>query len=82
MFGQQKENEVAVLYQITNLSSLGYSYFKLDSPEYSLFSYEQEVLFVNGTFFHIEHISEEILNDKKYYLVQLKFHDEYQVLLD
>ena len=65
------------MYQITNLSQKGWLYFKLDNDEYSLFSYEQEVLFFTGTLLEIIEISEEFNEDTGiiYFLVQLKLHD-------
>ena len=46
MFRGLNKDQVPVLYQINNLNDKGYLYFKLDNEEYSLFSYEHEVLFV------------------------------------
>ena len=48
MFSGLNKEDVPVLYQINNLSNVGYSYFKLDNADYSLFPYEQEVLLNNG----------------------------------
>ena len=58
MFKGLSRDDVPVLYQINNLSELAWGYFKLDSEEYSLFTYEQEVLFVTGSEFEIIEISE------------------------
>ena len=44
MFKGLSKEDVPVLYQIYGLSGEGIGYFKFDSEEYSLFSYEQEVL--------------------------------------
>ena len=40
MFRGLSKDDVPVLYQIFNLSADGWNYFKLDTPDYSLFSYE------------------------------------------
>ena len=53
MFKGLSKDDVPVLYQINNLDEYGYSYFKLDSEEYSLFPYEQEVLLTTGSHFEI-----------------------------
>ena len=58
MFKGLSKDDVPVLYQISNLDEDGYSYFKLDSKEYSLFPYEQEVLLITGLSFEIIEISE------------------------
>ena len=58
MFKGLSKDDVPVLYQITNLDEDGWHYFKLDSKEYSLFPYEQEVLLLNGLYFEIIEISE------------------------
>ena len=58
MFRGLSEDDVPVLYQIQNLSEDGYSYFKLDNLDYSLFPNEQEVLLYPGSFFEIIEISE------------------------
>ena len=58
MFKGLSKDDVPVLYQIHNLIENGRFYFKLDSEEYSLFSYEQEVLLQNGLSFEIIEISE------------------------
>ena len=77
MFMKLKKDEVSVMYQITNLSEYGWWYFKLDTDDYSLFSYEQEVLLKNGSCFDIENILEEIDEDRglKYFLISLKSFD-------
>ena len=58
MFRGLCKDQVSVLYQISGLSDDGYSYFKLDNAEYSLFPYEQEVLLNTGCDFDIIEISE------------------------
>ena len=58
MFRGLSKNQVSVLYQISNLDKDGWWYFKLDNDEYSLFPYEQEVLFRTGCSFVIIEISE------------------------
>ena len=58
MFKGLSKDDVPVLYQISNLREEGYWYFKLDSEEYSLFPYEQEVLIKTGLNFKIIEISE------------------------
>ena len=58
MFKGLSKDDVPVLYQIHNLDDNGSGYFKLDSEEYSLFPYEQEVLIHTGSFFEIIKISE------------------------
>ena len=58
MFKGLSKDDVPVLYQISNLRVDGKNYFKLDSEEYSLFPYEQEVLLLNGCSFEIIEISE------------------------
>ena len=58
MFRGLSEDQVSVLYQISHLDKGGYRYFKLDSKEYSLFPYEQEVLLRTGLKFNIFDISE------------------------
>ncbi len=63
---------VPVLYQINNLRKYGLFYFKLDSTDYSLFPYEQEVLLRTGSEFKILDISEEQNKGCKYWLVQLR----------
>jgi hypothetical protein len=55
------------------LSKNGFYYFKLDNEDYSLFSYEQEVLILHGSKFIIEEITEKYYQGHKYYTVQLKF---------
>ena len=40
MFRGLSKDLVPVLYQIHNLRKDGWDYFKLDTPDYSLFSYE------------------------------------------
>ncbi len=50
MFKGLNKEDVAVLYQINNLN-YGYYYFILDNADYSLFHYEQEVLFDAGSEF-------------------------------
>jgi hypothetical protein len=62
-----KPEEVPVLYEIKNLSKKGWHYFKLDSYDYSLFPYEQEVLIQTGSLFDINNISEQIHNGRKYF---------------
>ncbi len=57
MFKGLSEDDVPVLYQINGLNKDGYYYIKLDNPGYSLFPYEQEVLFGTGTTFLIIDIS-------------------------
>ncbi len=52
------EEEVPVLYQISNLDNHFPFYFKLDNEDYSLFPSEQEVLLRPGSFFEINEISE------------------------
>ena len=77
MFGKLKKDEVPILYQITNLSKYGLDYFILDSDEYSLFPYEQEVLFRTGSWFDIVEISEEFDENSGviYFLITLNFID-------
>ena len=58
MFRGLSKDVVPVLYQIHNLSKNGYSYFKLDNLDYSLFPNEQEVLLDTGSRFEIIEISE------------------------
>ena len=58
MFKGLSNNDVPVLYQIHNLREDGWEYFKLDTAEYSLFPYEQEVLLLTGAEFDIIDISE------------------------
>ena len=58
MFKGLSKDDVPVLYQISNLDEYGWYYFKLDSEEYSLFPYEQEVLLLTGLSFEIIEISE------------------------
>ena len=58
MFKGLSKDDVPVLYQISNLDEYGLAYFKLDSKEYSLFPYEQEVLLITGLNFEIIEISE------------------------
>ena len=58
MFRGLSNDQVSVLYQISNLHKDGYAYFKLDNAEYSLFPYEQEVLLETGCDFDIIEISE------------------------
>ena len=58
MFKGLSKDDVPVLYQISNLDDDGWDYFKLDSEEYSLFPYEQEVLLLTGRSFEIIEISE------------------------
>ena len=58
MFKGLSKDDVPVLYQISNLREDGWYYFKLDSKEYSLFPYEQEVLLLTGSKFEIIEISE------------------------
>ncbi len=53
MFRRLSKDVVPVLYQIHNLDSWGYDYFKLDNLDYSLFPNEQEVLLYTGSFFEI-----------------------------
>ena len=63
--GLNKE-DVPVLFQINNLNKDGKYYFKLDNADYSLFSYEQEVLLWTGSTFKILEISEEEYEGRKY----------------
>ena len=58
MLNNIKKDDVPVLYEISNLSRKGWYYFKLDSKEYSLFPYEQEVLFSSGSYYDIQDITE------------------------
>ena len=58
MFFGLNKDDIAVLYQINNLSENGRRYFKLDNSDYTLFPYEQEVLMVTGSLFTIIDISE------------------------
>ncbi len=58
MFRALSNDQVSVLYQISNLDEIGYHYFKLDNAEYSLFPSEQEVLLATGCYFDIIEISE------------------------
>ena len=58
MFRGLSKDVVPVLYQIHNLDELGWSYFKLDNLDYSLFPNEQEVLLCTGRYFEIIEISE------------------------
>ena len=58
MFKQLADEEVPVLYQIYNLHEKGIFYFNLDNSEFSLFNYEQEILFWVNSEFNIEEISE------------------------
>ncbi len=51
MFTGLKKEDVPVLYEINNLRKDGKEYFKLDNEDYSLFSYEQEVLLRTGSEF-------------------------------
>ncbi len=60
-----KEN-VHVIHQINNVSESGLFYLKLDSAEYSLFPYEQDVLLRTGSEFTILEISEEDYKGRKY----------------
>ena len=75
MFGKLKKDEVAVLYQISNLSDRGEYHFNLDSEFYSLFPNEKEVLLCSLCSFDIIDILEKC--DEKtglnFYLVNLKF---------
>ena len=72
MFKKLSKGHVPVLYQINNLSVKGWDYFILDNPEYSLYSYEQEVLLRTGSEFKIFEISEYELEDGcKYKFVHL-----------
>ncbi len=66
MFKGLNKEDVAVLYQINNISKDGTFYFKLDNADYSLFPYEQEVLLVTGCKFEILEISEEEHQGRKY----------------
>ena len=71
MFGKLKKDELPVLFEITNLSKKSYEYFKFNSDEYSLFSYEQEVLLITG--YHVNEILEQYDKDSRtFFLVQLK----------
>ena len=58
MFRGLSKDVVPVLYQIHNLDEDGEYYFKLDNLDYSLFTYEQEVLLFTGLTFTIIEISE------------------------
>ena len=58
MFRGLSKDVVPVLYQIHNLDERGFSYFKLDNANYSLFPNEQEVLLWTGSSFEIIKISE------------------------
>ncbi len=66
MFSGLKKEDVPVLYQINNLREDGLYYSKLDSADYSLFPYEQEVLLKTGSDFYIHKISEEEHQGRKY----------------
>jgi hypothetical protein len=72
MFKGLKNEDIPVLYQINNLDKKGWYYFKLNNADYSLFSYEQEVLLVTGSKFLILEISEEVHKGRIYLLVRLK----------
>jgi hypothetical protein len=58
MFKGLSKDQIPVLYQINNLDEDGVFYFKLDSSDYSLFPYEQEVLLDTGSELKIIFISE------------------------
>ena len=58
IFKGLRNDDVPVLYQIRNQKEDGHYYFHLDSEEYSLFPYEQEVLFISDSWFKIIEISE------------------------
>ena len=58
MFRGLSKDDVPVLYQINDLSDRGFSYFKLDNADYSLFPQEQEVLLRTCYEFEIIEISE------------------------
>jgi hypothetical protein len=58
MFRGLNKDQVAVLYQINNLDEDGFTYFKLDNSDYSLFPSEQEVLLLTGSLFEMIEISE------------------------
>ena len=58
MFRGLSKDVVPVLYQIHNLSEIGFDYFKLDSEDYTLFPNEQEILLRNDLPFEIIEISE------------------------
>jgi hypothetical protein len=66
MFTGLSNKDIPVLYQINNLSEVGLCYFILDNSEYSLFSYEQEVLLKTDSDFTILEISEEEHQSRKY----------------
>ena len=53
MFRGLSKDQVPLLYQINNLDKEGWNYFNLDTEEYSLFPYEQEVLIRTGENFEI-----------------------------
>ena len=58
MFRGLSKDDVPVLFQINNLREDGENYFNLDSSDYSLFTYEQEVLLAKGRYLKIIEISE------------------------
>ncbi len=66
MFTGLNKEDFPVLYQINGLRLDGLNYFKLDNSDYSLFPYEQEVLFRTGFIFKILEISEEEHEGRKY----------------
>ena len=53
MFKGLKNDDVSVLYEISNLDEKGFNYFKLDNKEYAMYPHEDEVLLVNGLPFKI-----------------------------
>jgi len=59
MFRGLKNDDVSVLYEISNLDEKGFNYFKLDNKEYAMYPHEDEVLLVNGLPFKILDISEK-----------------------
>ncbi len=71
MFTGLKKEDVPVLCKIYDLNENGWSYFKLDNADCSLFPYEQEVLLRTGSKFTILKISEKEHQGRKYSFVQL-----------
>ena len=59
MFRGLKNDDVSVLYEISNLDEKGFNYFKLDNKEYAMFQKEDEVLLVTGLPFKILDIIEK-----------------------
>ena len=58
IFRDLSEGYVPVIYQITGLSENGFSYFQMDSKEYTPFLNDKEVLLATGLPFYIIDISE------------------------